>query len=113
METAATIFAVWSAAIFAVIEAVEHTPVGQTSTWARVLPVLPLVVGGVTGPTVVPIAAEHLPWLTDVDTWGAAFLGIGAGAVAASGHGVGKQAISGRDERIRGRKMDLTDALER
>lgn len=117
METAATIFAVWSAAIFAVLRAVDRTPVGNTSAWARLLPVLPLVLGGLTGPTVVPLAAEHIEWLADVDTLGAVMIGVGAGAVAASGHATGKQTLAGRDRRIRGAgvggKIDLSDALEK
>lgn len=125
METATAIFACWSAAIWAVLRAVDRTPVGDTATWARILPLMPLALGGLSGPTVVPIAAEHLPWLTAIDTFGAVLLGIGAGAVAASGHATGRQTVMGRDRRITrmgegagGKRdihnqIDITEALDR
>ena len=115
METATAIFAAWSAAIFAVIRAVDRTPLGETATWARLLPVLPLLLGGLSGPTVIAIAADYLPILADVGVMGAVLLGIGAGAVAASGHSTHRQTILGRDRRIhRGDSgIDITDALER
>lgn len=116
METAAVIFTIWSAAIFAVLRSIDRTPLGDTEIWARLLPVLPMAVGAVSGPTVVPLAVEHLDWLTDVDTWGAVAIGIGAGAVAASGHSSVKQTIRGRDRRIRGSgvggKIDLSEVME-
>lgn len=110
MEVAATIFAAWSAGIFAVIAAVGRTPIGQTAWWARLLPVLPLIIGGISGPTVVPMVAEHLPWLTGVGAGGAVLIGIGAGAVAASGYSAHRQTIRGRDRRI-GRGVDIADEL--
>lgn len=117
MSTATAIFTAWSAGIFAVIHAVSRTPLGESPAWARILPVLPLLLGGISGPTVVPVVAEHLPWLSDIDTLGAIFLGIGAGAVAASGHSAHRQTIRGMDRRIghrgegRGGKSDSSSTL--
>lgn len=110
MEVATAIFAAWSAGIFAVIAAVGRTSISQAGWWARLLPVLPLIIGGVSGPTVVPLVAEHLPWLAGVSAGGAVLIGIGAGAVAASGHSAHRQTIRGRDRRI-GHGVDIADAL--
>lgn len=122
MDAALAIFAAWSAGIFAVIEALGRTPAGQSAWWARLLPVLPLALGGLSGPTMVPLAADHLEWLADVGTVGAVLIGIGAGAVAASGHSTTKQTVQGRDRRIRrmgegaggkrDSRLDISDALK-
>lgn len=104
MEFAAAILTAWSAAIFAVIEAVGRVPgVREHPAWVRALPLMPLIIGGATGPWVVPLLAAHVPWLTGVGPGAAVLIGVGAGAMAASGHSARRQTVEGRDERLRAR----------
>ncbi|RAL23038.1 hypothetical protein DL240_09130 [Lujinxingia litoralis] len=103
MDSALMIFTGWSTAIFAVIEAIQRMPgVREHPGWARALPMMPLLLGGISGPAVLPLLAPHLPWLTQVGPPEAVMMGIGAGAVAASGHSARKQTLGGRDPRISG-----------
>lgn len=103
MEFATAILAAWSAAIYAVIRVLNASALGAASWWARVLPLMPLILGALSGPTVIPLIAEHVAWLSEVGPLAAVVLGVGAGAVAASGHKAQRQTMKGEDHRIKGK----------
>ncbi|RVU41535.1 hypothetical protein EA187_17910 [Lujinxingia sediminis] len=103
MEQALMMVGVWSAAIYAVIEAVWRVPgVRDHPGWARVQPLMPLVLGGVTGPVVVDALVEQVGWAGEVGVGAAVLVGVGAGALAASGYSANKQTLRGKDRRITG-----------
>ncbi|TXD38003.1 hypothetical protein FRC96_07760 [Lujinxingia vulgaris] len=101
MEQALMMVGVWSAAIYAVIEAMGRVPgVRDHPGWARAQPLMPLVLGGVTGPVVVDALAQQVGWAGEVGVGAAVLVGVGAGALAASGYSANKQTLRGKDRRI-------------
>lgn len=95
-----TILAAWSAIIYGVIRAIQKSGIGQTEAWARIVPLAPLILGGVMGPVAYQLAIHFLDGLPELGVYATVVIGIGAGAVAASGHSTQKQTIRGKDERI-------------
>lgn len=100
-EFAITLLLAWSACIFAAISLFEKVPgLAERGWWAALLPLLPMILGALTGPFAVPILANFLPWLEGLGSGSAMVIGAGAGAVAASSDKVRRQTILRNDRRL-------------
>lgn len=90
------LYGVWAATIWAVVEILklylDRSRFGKSRVYARLLPLLPPLVGMVSG----ALVAGLFGWTPAHG----AFFGIGAAGVAASAHAVHKQTIRGRDARL-------------
>lgn len=91
------LYTLWAASIYALMTALKalakSNDVHTNPVYVRALPIIPVVIGALSGLVLGP----------EIFGWGlvqGAFFGIGAAGVAASAHGVLKQTIKGKDDRL-------------
>lgn len=93
------LYTLWAASIYALMTAIKALAkangVNAHPVYVRSLPLLPVLIGAVSGLLIGP----------EVFEWSAlqgAFFGIGAAGVAATAHAVHRQTIKGCDDRLKG-----------
>lgn len=91
------LYTLWAASIYASMTALKAlakaNKINTHVVYVRLLPLLPVLIGALSG---LALGPEVFGWSM---TQGA-FFGIGAAGVAATAHGVHKQTIKGKDERL-------------
>jgi hypothetical protein len=93
------LYIAWGASIYALVTALKAMArangIEAHPVYVRSLPILPVVIGVLSGLLVGPSVLGLAP----IE---GAFFGIGAAGVAALSHSVHRQTIKGRDERLKG-----------
>ncbi|MFU8806580.1 MAG: hypothetical protein ACNA8W_22410 [Bradymonadaceae bacterium] len=93
------LYIVWGASIYALVAAIKALAkangLDKHPVYVRSLPIIPAVIGVVSGALVGPS-------VFDLPPVHGAFFGIGAAGAAALSHSVHRQTIRGHDDRLRG-----------
>lgn len=91
------LYIMWSASIYALVQVIKTMAKANgfdtNAVYVRALPLLPALVGAVTGAFIGP---QFFGWTAA----GGAFFGVGAAGVAATAHSVHRQTIRGQDKRL-------------